>query len=1008
MPHADHNAETTLPDPLPLVGRSSELARLEALLEDPAGPVRTVFVRGNGGVGKSRVVAELAERARRRSWDVVRGRAYPVERGVPFATYADAWLPLLESMSASTRSVLTRGGDDELRFLFPGLGERPEHVREAAAADPEELRTRVMWNFAEFVKRMAARTPILCVLEDLHWSDRSSIELTHFLARQLVGHPVLIVCTVNDQEREANPELVQAEQSLVGIGAAEVMRLPPLSHEQVVELVSRTFATEPDRVRVLAGILFGWSRGNAFFLREMLQSLPVSGRLRLENGRWTGWEGDDLDLPPSIREAIHTTMQRLSSDARLVAEYASVVGNRVSYGLLREIAALEGDRTLTALEELCSRGILDEREEAAATMYEFRHPLVQQTLYGAFGHPRLRALHSVVAEAMEEFYAGETDDHVDELAFHFNRTDTRASGSKAGEYLLRAGERALDRRAASEAIAYLESARDLAANSSVSLDDRSIDTTVMLARGYGQTGSYDRSAEFWQEAFDRVPPSDRRFARVARMLGLTHLWRGRHDEAMAILDEGLTASEQLGDTRSSVRLLIARGHCLEEVGRADEALDSLNRALPMATAIDDEALLARVLRALSLLHVWVGPPRLAIEHGKEAIRLADRVGDTSSGFWARWGLAVLAAMRGDTTVMTKAIEELNEIADGARSPVLRLWTSEISVGLAYARGEWDQGLAEGLRSIELARRLRQRTLLPRLLVWTSQFYLARGEIEPAERLVQEAVEISGIHKQGAVLDVHQVVPTYIGLVQYLTQLGDFEDAIDAAAKGLQIAEGTGYILWAVYQLLPAYAEACLWSGQIDRAAQIGERLRSHSDLIDHRIGHAWADACESLVRWKRGDPAGAIDQMLAAADDLDDIPTVWTATRLRRQVAGRMLESGRVEEGLEQLRRVHDVCVAVGAGLELEKTRSMYRESGHRPPPVRREGGPLGLTGAEVRVSSLVSQGMSNKMIAVEIGCASRTVSTHLSNIYTKLDIGGPGARVRLGNLAREAGVTDQ
>lgn len=996
-----------LPDPLPLVGRAPELSRLEGLLENTGSELRTVFIRGDGGVGKSRLVAELADRAGRRSWDVVRGRAYPVERGVPFAIYSDAWLQLLEAMPESTRSVLTRGGDDELRFLFPALGERPEHVREAAASDPEELRTRVMWNFAEFVKRLSARKPILCVLEDLHWSDQSSIELTHFLARQLVGHSVLLVCTVNDQERDGNPELVRAEQSLVGIGAAEVIRLPPLSHEQVIELVSRTFTTEPERVRELAGILFGWSRGNAFFLREMLRSLPATGRLRLKNGMWVGWDGDDLDLPPSIREAIRSNVRRLTEDAKAVADFAAVVGNRASYGLLQGAAGLDEERTLTALEELCARGLLDEHEAAASTVYEFRHPLVQQTLYDEFGIQRLRTLHSVVAEAMEDFYAGRTDQHVDELAYHFSRADASVGGAKAADYLMRAGERALARRAAGEAIAYLESARNLR-TATDQATERDLDMTVALARAYGQTGSYDRSAELWHEVVVGLTPSDPRFARASRMLGLTHLWRGRHKEATAVLDAGLRAAEETGDKRANVRLLIARAHGLHEVGRADEALSALNSALPMAIEIGDEALLARVHRALSLLHVWVGPPHLAIEHGEEAIRLARSVGDEATGFWAQWGLAVLVGMRGDTEAMAVAMDELNGIADRLRSPVLRLWTADMSVELAYARGEWDRGLAEGLRSIELARRLRQRTLLPRLLVWTSQFHLARGELDAAHELVQEAVDMSGIQKHDATLDVHQVVPTYIGLVQYLTQLGDFEEAIDAAAKGLQIAEGTGYILWAVHQLLPAYAEACLWAGQIDRAEEIGERMRAHANRIDHRIGRAWADACESLVRWKRGDPAGAIDQMLAAADDLEAIPMLWTATRLRRQVAGRMLELGRNEEGLDQLRRVHDVCVSVGAGLELEKTRSMFREAGQRPPPVRRDGGPLGLTSAEARIASLVSQGMSNKAIASEIGCATRTVSTHLSNIYGKLEIGGPGGRVRLGNLAREAGLLEK
>ena len=368
---------------------------------------------------------------------------------------------------------------------------------------------------------------------------------------------------------------------------------------------------------------------------------------------------------------------------------------------------------------------------------------------------------------------------------------------------------------------------------------------------------------------------------------------------------------------------------------------------------------------------------------------------------------MLAGMRGDTRRMQQGIAEMNAIADNAHSPVLRLWTADMTVELAYGQGEWDVGMAKGEQAIATARALKQRTLLPRLLVWTSQFYVARGDLDRAATLIDEAVEMSGIGSEAGGIDVHQVVPTYIGLAHYLVALGDYEEAIDAAEKGLQIAEGTGYILWAIHQLLPVLAEACLWAGHIDRAEQVGKRMREHAERIDHKIGLAWAGAVDSLVQWKRGDAAGAVELMKASADELEAIPMIWSATRLRRQLAGRLFEIGRRDEALVKLEHVHNVCVRVRAGLELEKTRGMYRQMSVRPPQVPVDDGPLGLTPSELNVGVLVAKGMSNKRVASELRCATRTVSTHLSNIYTKLEIGGPGARVRLGNMIREEGLLD-
>jgi ATP/maltotriose-dependent transcriptional regulator MalT len=394
---------------------------------------------------------------------------------------------------------------------------------------------------------------------------------------------------------------------------------------------------------------------------------------------------------------------------------------------------------------------------------------------------------------------------------------------------------------------------------------------------------------------------------------------------------------------------------------------------------------------LALLHHWVGPPERAKEHAERAIALARQIGDTSIEFWARWGLAVLEGMRGDTVGMGRAVDQVNALADGARSPVLRLWTADMSIELAYFRGEWDRGIAVGNKAIALARSLNQRTLLPRLLVWTSQIHLGRGELDDAKRLLDEAIAIAGIDTPDVSADVHQVVPVYIGWASYLLGLGDYSDAIEMAEKGAAIAEGTGYTLWAMHRLLPILAEAHLWAGDIEQAAEIGERIRAHSNRLDHKLGHAWADACDALVMWKRGDAEGAVALMQSAAQALDEIPMRWDAARIRRQMAGRLAELDRTDEAMAELKAVHDVFVSLGASLELEKARMQFREIGHRPPPKGVGEGVAGLTGRELEVARLVARRLSNKAIGKELGMATRTASTHLSNIYQKLGVSSRG-----------------
>jgi DNA-binding CsgD family transcriptional regulator len=919
-----------------------------------------------------------------------------VESGIPYALFSDAFLPILREIDGDTLTLLTRGGADELRYLFPALG-RPSPDGEAPAGEPDEVRTRLMWNFAEFLKSYAARSPTLVILEDLQWADPSSLQLLHFLGRQADRHPILFVCTYNDTQRDRSLPLVQTERSLVSLGVGEIRRLEPLSLDQVAELVCVTFGVEADIVREFSALLFGWTRGNPFFLEEILKALIESGRLSSASGSWVGWDANAFSLPGSIRDAVLTRVGALSQEARTVADLAAIVGARASYALLASLSGLSETVLLGALEELCAHGILDEYAEAGTVVYDFSHPLVRQTLYDELGLQRARVLHGTVAEAMERFYGPSALDHADRLAFHFARTDAPALRSKTAGYMAAAGRSALDRRADQEAVTYLRAALERA-------DPRAdgglqADIVPMLARAEQHLGDFEAAGALWATALAHVPETSPEHPDLRRARGMCHFWCGRHQEAQDELAAGLAVAERSRNLAAAVRLRVALAHCLQELGRGREALETLAPALPLAESLDEPGLLARVHRALALLHVWVGPPAEARAHAERAVLLARRVGDLSIEFWARWGLAVLDGMRGDTERMAVSVEEVNALADRARSPVLRLWTADMQIELAYFRGEWDKGVAIGMKAIGLARSLNQRTLLPRLLVWTSQIHLGRGQLEEAKKLVDEAVSISGLDQPGVAVDVHQVVPVYIGLAYYLVGLGDFKDAIAAARKGLEIAEGTGYVLWAMHRLLPIMGEACLWAGEIEGAAEVGRQMREHSQKVDHKLGHAWADSCDALVIWKRGDPNGAVALMRKAAEALEEIPMMWDAARMRRQLAGRLAEIGEIGEAIVELRRVHDVFSRLGAALELEKTRMQFREIGQRPPPKAVGSGVAGLTARELEVARLVAKRKSNKAIGKELDMAARTASTHLSNIYQKLGISSRG---ELADLIRE------
>jgi len=257
---------------LPLIGRDEELARLtRALDEAERGAPSTIFIAGEGGIGKTRLADTIVSEATRRKWTTAVGRAFPVETGVPYALFADALVPMLKAMDPATLAVMSRGGEAELARLFPALDLRADS--RAPRGDAADLKARLLWNFSQFLGRFAAKRPLLIVLENVQWADASSLELLHFVARQLAGNRIVVICSYNLSQRDANPTLPSTERSLIGLGAGSLVRLEPWSREESDELLTRLFEVDPASVRAFATLLYERTRGNPFFTEEMLKSL---------------------------------------------------------------------------------------------------------------------------------------------------------------------------------------------------------------------------------------------------------------------------------------------------------------------------------------------------------------------------------------------------------------------------------------------------------------------------------------------------------------------------------------------------------------------------------------------------------------------------------------------------------------------------------------------------------------------------------------------------------------
>lgn len=1003
MPPTDsqQTAPGTL-DAFPLVGRASELAALRVLLDDAEqGRGRTIFLTGEPGIGKTRLGEELSSEAVRRGWTVALGRAYAVESGVPYAPFADALLPVLRALPPATLATLSRGGAAELALLFPALfADAPAGRPSALGGDPAELKTRLFWTFLQFLIRYAEKTPLLLVLENLHWTDPSSLELLHFAARQLGGARVAILCTYSSVARDSNAVLRATEQSLVGVGLARVHTLASLPPSATAELVRRVFGASEDTVREFAAMLHGSTRGNPLFLEQTIRSLVESGRLQRRDGSWYGWELEDLQLPAYIRDLFLDRLHRLSPVSRAVADLAAVVGVRASHDLLRAVCELPTEDLLVAITELRRADVLEESNDASGIVYDFTHPLLRETVHGEIGQARARVLHARVAECMERFYGSAALSHASELAYHFVRSDARELEPKAVEFLRAAGRHAAARHANREAASYLETALDLAQRGEPDPDLRA-DLVDELARAKQNSGDYRSALALWEQAQRESSAAHAlpRLASIERRLGNLHYQQGRFVEALAHYDMGIAAAQQSGDDAALARILTSKAASLEALGDTKALESALHDALEIAERLVDTQLLARVHRVSSLFYLWICVPERARSHATRALEFARASGEPAEEWSATWALGVLSALTGDTVATKGHIVEARRIADALHSPVMHLRVDEIEIEYKSATGDWSSAVDQAAHSIALARALEQRTLLPRLLVYTGILSLGRGRIEEGKKYIDEAWELSGAaNPNDRSADVHTLMRVYSAMAIYSLTVRDYDEVIRYGSIGLSIADRSGYAPWAVHRLLPTMIEALMWKQDFALADFYCKRLRRDSERVGHRLGIFLAEVGETMSAMLRGTTQELLDRIIVAADQIEAVPLAFDAARLRLEIARRHVELGDRESAVKQLQRAFKVLAELGAAGELEVARAHLKELDARPRVQAANAGNGVLSPREREILRHVLDHKSNKEIGKLLECAPRNVGKHLENACRKL---GVHTRHEAADLAR-------
>jgi predicted ATPase/DNA-binding SARP family transcriptional activator len=783
-------AELLSPAHSRLVGRTNELDELGGLwarVQEGSAPGdaseragRVVLLAGDAGIGKTRLVAEVARRAHDGGAFVLAGRS-PRETLVPYQPFVEALRHYLMNAPLGELGTSAREYGAELARLVPELRRRAPDLPRPVASEPDTERYRLFEAVVGLVSEISASAPVLFVLDDLEWADRPSLLLLRHLARAADRGRLLILGAYRETDLERNA---------FGDALAELRRerlvrqidIGGLAEPETAELVRLRAGGTPSRA--LCRAVHEETEGNPFFIEEVVRHLAEAG---VDADHAGAAALARVGVPEGVKDVISRRLGRLDAQAIEWLRVAAVIGRDFDLALLERVVALDEEESLAALEEALAAGLVVESHAQRDGHYSFSHGLIRETLYEAMSAPRRARLHRRVGEALEQ--AG-PDRNLAALALHFERAGGSQDAEKAIRYAVRAGEQA----------------------------------TAMLAHEEAG-GHYARALEVL-ERFHPEPspatdvegdlPAAKRRCELLLMLGEARVREGNRSAAWDSFRRAAALARTLGDEGSLARAAIgASQRYVQQSGVVnDELIAMLEEALAVTAGertVIRVLLLARLCGAL-----YYSPARARMrELSAEATALASELLDLEAR-------AVAAGARrraywdpAHLDVRLQSSTELLALAREAGSLELSLQGHAWLVTDLLESGERDEVEAQIEAFADGARELRQPLYAWQAAVWSAMLALLDGELERAEQLAQEALAL------GAGAEPVTSFQNHAALMLAIRQEQDRAAELEEAAREFV----------ASYPAAPAWraglASILLSTGQREAAAWELEWLAAH-------------------------------------------------------------------------------------------------------------------------------------------------------------------------------------
>ncbi|MGI5156414.1 helix-turn-helix transcriptional regulator [Microbispora sp. CA-102843] len=949
---------------VPLVGRRDALTALRgAMAASRRDGFQFLALAGEPGAGKTRLLGELAAMAGGDGFTPLWGRAAEYEQMLPYSALVDALDDHLDTRREDVVRSVGSGQAALLSGVFPGLAAdaAPAGDEPALADDRSGLaRYRLYRAVRHLVGALAGPTGLLLVLDDVHWADDGTLEFLDHVVRHPPAGPVLMA--VSFRPAQAAPRVARLAAA-AGPRGHEVV-VGPLSAAEVRQFLG------PDVSRGRGMALYEASGGNPFYLEALAR---MGGT-------------DVAELPPTVLAALQVELGDLSPGALLVAQAAAVTADEFEPAIAAVAGEVPPAATLAALDELVERDIV----RSAGGRFRFRHPLVRRAVYESAAAGWRLGAHARIAAHLAELGAPATVQ-----AHHVEHSGS--FGDQRAVEVLVAAARAVTAHAPATSAHWLQAALRLMPDDAATREDR-LALMMELSWAQGISGRLAEGRDTARELLRTLPEDDHpRRGRAARVCALMERQLDRPQEARALLLDELS---RMPNPRAAAAVPMRMRLVAESMMRVDFRAAQAVLDLMPDNADDWEPGLAVAVAALRPM------PALAARRTDDALRYAEIAGkllaDAPDDHLSEWldAIAWLCWAESYLGRYGEALRHFDRAAAVARSTGQTYILTNLLAGRAktlVATGRLAEARATTEESVEGARLLDSGQQLVFALTQVCLAESWSGDDEAALRAGDEAVRC------GVGAGETWEANARYARGQALVNAGRFADGIEAVLDACNRFESPrldpGTLLQACETL--AYAEAAQAAdAKTDtkteaeaaaRAAQWAElALRLEEPRLPAYCGFAALARAHALCRRDPHAAAEAAEEaarLLAAGERrLDAGRALFTAGLARLGTPG---GRSRAREHLRAAAEVFDACGAraLKARTERELRRLGVRVGGGASTATGGEAARFGLSPRELEVALLVAEGLTNQQVAERLFLSVRTVETHLSRIFAKLEV---------------------